>query len=91
MLGAQRLGRLDLAQPGMDFLMRHHDPDSGGFYSSDTQRGPDVKQDLMVPGFCGLAALAAGRSDAAIGVGGWLQRLLEAQPRSRPRGFSVPP
>jgi hypothetical protein len=88
-LGAHRLGRLEIARPGMEFIMGRHDPDSGGFYSGDLPGGPEAKQDLMIVAFCGLAALAAGRHAVAQRVGGWLRRLREAQPSFPERLFTV--
>ncbi len=79
-MGAQRLGQFDLAQRGMDFLMDFYDDESGGFYSSLTERTPTTKQDLWVVSGCGQAALYTGRLDVAQGVGRWMQRMMDEQP-----------
>ena len=79
-LGAQRLGQFDLAQHGMDFLMDFYDDESGGFYSSRTERSPTTMQDLWVTSGCGQAALYSSRLDVARGVGRWMQRMMDEQP-----------
>ena len=79
-LGAQRLGQFDLAQRGMDFLMDFYDEESGGFYSSRTERSPTTMQDLWVVSGCGQAALYSSRLDVARGVGRWMQRMMDEQP-----------
>ena len=79
-LGAQRLGQFDLGHRGMDFLMDSYDAQSGGFYSSRTEREPTTKQDLWVTSGCGQAALSTGRQDVARGVGQWMQRMMDEQP-----------
>jgi hypothetical protein len=79
-LGAQRLGQFDLAQRGMDFLMDFYDEESGGFYSSRTEREPTTKQDLWVTSGCGQAALYTSRLDVARGVGRWMLRMMDQQP-----------
>lgn len=79
-IGAQRLGQFDLSQKGMDFLVGFRDRESGGFYSSLTERGADTVEDLWVVSGCGQAALYAGRMDVAEGVGRWMQTLMDGQP-----------
>ncbi len=79
-VGAHRLGQFDLSQMGMDFLMGFWDSQSGGFYSSATERNADTKQDLMVVSFCGLAAVYTGRLDVARAAGRWATTVMEEQP-----------
>ncbi len=79
-IGAQRLGHYDIAMKGMDFLMEFHDPETGGFYSSPTERSADTLQDIWVVCGAGRAALATGRIDVAVGVGRWLRDLMRQQP-----------
>ena len=88
-VGAHRLGQFDLSQRGMDFLMDFWDSESGGFYSSPTQRSAQTKQDLWVVAGCGRAALYTGRMEVARGVGRWMKTLMEAQPSYPQRLFSV--
>ena len=88
-MGAQRLGQFDLSQKGMDFLMDFWDPESGGFYSSPTERDADTKQDLWVVSGGGLAALYTGRTDVARGVGRWMKALMAAQPNYPEQLYSV--
>lgn len=88
-IGAHRLGRFDLSHRGMDFLMSFRDPESGGFYSSQTRRDAGTKQDLMVVGFCGLAGLYTGRLDVARGAGRWLAMLMAAQPSFPEKLYTV--
>ena len=88
-MGAHRLGQFDLSQRGMDFLMDFWDPESGGFYSSFTDRDEETKQDLWVVAGCGIAALYAGRLDVAEGVGTWMKTLMGAQPDYPSKMYSV--
>jgi hypothetical protein len=88
-IGAHRLGRFDLSQKAMDFLMGFWDSQSGGFYSSPTQREADTKQDLMVVGFCGLAALYTGRMEVARAAGRWMRTIMEAQPHFPQKLYTV--
>lgn len=80
-MGAHQLGAFDISQRGMDFLMTFWDSDSGGFYSSRTEKNASTKQDLIFVGFAGLAALYTGKTDVARGVGRWMNRLMALQPR----------
>ena len=88
-IGAHRLGQFDIAQKGMDFLMGFWDRQSGGFYSSQTERDADTKQDVIYTGFCGLAALYTGRMEAARGVGRWMRTVLELQPEFPQKLYTV--
>jgi hypothetical protein len=88
-IGAHRLGQFDVSQKGMDFLMDFWDPQSGGFYSSPTQRDADTKQDVIYTGFCGLAALYAGRVEIARAVGRWMRTVLDIQPEFPQKLYTV--
>ena len=88
-IGAHRLGQFDISQKGMDFLMDFWDPQSGGFFSSPTQRDADTKQDVIYSGFCGLAALYTGRIEAARGVGRWMRTVMEMQPEFPEKLYTV--
>ena len=88
-IGAHRLGQFDLSERGMEFLMDFWDPESGGFYSSPTEREADTLQDLWVVSGCGQAALYTGQIDVARGVGGWMRRLMLSQPNYPQQLYSV--
>ena len=88
-IGAHRLGQFDLSQSGMEFLMDFWDPESGGFYSSATEREEDTKQDLWVVSGCGQAALYTGMTDVASSVGRWMQVLMRAQPNYPEQMYTV--
>ena len=88
-IGAQRLGQLDLAEEGMEFLMGFWNPETGGFYSSYENREADTEEDLWVVSGCGQAALYTGRIDVARGVGRWMERLMEDQPNYPSQLYSV--
>ena len=98
--GARRMGQYDLAMRGFDFLMDFHDPESGGFYSSPTERSASTLQDIWVVCGCARAALTVGRIDVAEGVGRWLEEVFRQQPNfpeqifgvySRERGLIIDP
>ncbi|MFN0197004.1 MAG: hypothetical protein ACKVT0_09675 [Planctomycetaceae bacterium] len=88
-MGAHRQGQFDLSQRGADFLLKTWDPDSGGFYSSATEKSPETPQEIWVACGAGLAVLYAGRMEAARGLGRWLANLLEAQPDYPNRLYAV--
>ena len=88
-IGAHRLGQFDLTEESMEFLMDSWDPESGGFYSSRTEREADTEQDLWVVAGCGIAAIYAGRIDVARGVGEWMQRMMSVQPNYPKQMFTV--
>ncbi len=77
---AQRMGRFDLSQRGMEFLLDFWDPDSGGFYSSVSEREADTKQDLWVVAGAGWCTVYTGMIDVAQGVGRWMERIMDHQP-----------
>ena len=79
-LGAQRLGQLDIATRGIHFLLTFQDEETGGFFSDPSERGAETRQDLMVVSLCGLACLSMGKTREAFGAAGWLKNLMEAQP-----------
>ena len=47
-MGAHRQGQFDVSQRGTDFLMSTWDPQSGGFFSSATERTPQTLQDIWI-------------------------------------------
>ena len=83
------MGRFDLSHRGIDFMLRFWDAESGGFYSSPTERSADTKQDLWVTAGCGRAALYTGRLDVARGVGRWMDVLMKAQPSYPQQMYTV--
>ena len=87
--GAHRAGQFDLSGRGMDFLMRLHDPVSGGFYSSAQAQDDQTVQDIMPTCMCGLAALYTGRIEAATSVGRWLKTVRDRQPAFPQKLYSV--
>lgn len=88
-LGSHRLGRYEISQKGMDFILCFRDPASGGFYSNPTERDTSTKQDLKVVGYCGLAALATGRMDIALDGARWLRMLMQSQPSFPEKLYTV--
>ena len=87
--GAHRLAQFDLSQKGMDFMLRFWDPDSGGFYSSPSERSADTKMDLWVTSGCARAALYTGRLDLARGAARWMKALMDAQPNYPKQLYTV--
>jgi len=79
-IGAHRQGHFDLSRRGADFLLTFRDAQSGGFYSSPTDRAATTLQHLWVVSGAGQAMLSVGHLEAARGVGAWMARLLELQP-----------
>ena len=88
-IGAHRQGHFDLSQKGMDFVLQFYDADSGGFYSSATERNAGVLQDLWVVSGGGQAALYTGRLKESLGVGRWMKKLMDLQPNYPKQLYSV--
>ena len=79
-IGAHRQGHFDLSRRGAAFIHTFHDHESGGFYSSASEREATTLQDLWVVSGAGQAMLYVGHVEVARSVGGWMERLLELQP-----------
>lgn len=77
---AYRMGAFDLAQRGMNFLLKFHDPDSGGFYCHPTDKYAPTEQDLWVVSGIGWCSIYTGKLNVARGVGNWMQRIMASQP-----------
>ena len=80
-MGAQRLGRFDIAYPAFEYLRSAHEPDRGGFLTG----GPcgDGETDALTTAHLGLVCLYLGDLPRAEGAGRWLARLMTLQPDSR--------
>jgi hypothetical protein len=89
LMGAARLGQFDLVRQGIPYLLRFHDEESGGFYSTGENGTAGTPQDLWVTCGAGQAALYGGRLEVARGVGLWLERLMRLQPDYPARLFPV--
>jgi hypothetical protein len=75
-LGAQRLGRFDVAYPTFAYLQAFDEPHQGGFR---TNLGAG-SADALTTAHLGLLCLQFGASERATRAGAWLARLLEIQP-----------
>jgi hypothetical protein len=76
--GAQKLGQLDVARRGVDFIATLQDGETGGFRTQLDK--PQSVQDVMSACMSGMAALYAGHLDVARGVARFLATVWEAQP-----------
>jgi len=85
--GAQKLGRHDIAYPGLRFLLALHDPETGGFRMQRDKM--DAAQDVLNASQAGNACLNAGRIDVALRVGAFLQMMWDAQPHPERELFFV--
>ncbi len=88
-IGAVRNGHFDLANRGMEFLEGFWDAESGGFYSSPSERKATTLQDLWVTSIGGQAAIYTGRKKIADGVARWMRNLIDQQPDYPKRMYSV--
>jgi hypothetical protein len=75
-LGAHRLGRLDLSLRGIAYVLRFQN-DVGGFYAFS---GKDRCFEPVCTSWGGLAALVTGHLPQARRAGDWFVNLLEGQP-----------
>ncbi len=78
--GAVKLAQFDLAQRGVDYLLRWQHPRSGGFLTLGPGSEPEGEQDIMCTGLAGLACLFTGRLEPARKVAENLIQIYEAQP-----------
>lgn len=79
-IGAHRQGHFDLSRRGADFIRTFRDAQSGGFYSSLTERAAATPQDIWVVSGAGQAMLYVGDLESARGVGTWMKQVLDLQP-----------
>ena len=79
-MGAQKLGRFDVAQPTWDFVDDFFHPTWGGFtMHAPYGRGDDVTE-AIVTALLGLSSLYVGDLDRARKAGSFLLRLIDLQP-----------
>ncbi len=89
LLGAHRLGRYDVAMPALRYLLGQQDPTHGGFYMTRVEPGERGDCNTLTTAMAGIACLAAGRVEAAVKAGDWLQRLVELQPARSERFYTT--
>jgi len=82
-MGAQRMGRFDIAYPAFEYLRSAHEPGQGGFLTSGPCGSGDGETDALTTAHLGLVCLHLGDLPRAEGAGRWLARLLTLQPDSR--------
>lgn len=85
--GAYKMGRFDIAVPGLRFLQTLQHPETGGFRMQRDKI--DAVQDLLNAGQCGNALLFGGDIAGAQRVAGFLRMMYEAQPRPAEELFLV--
>lgn len=85
--GAFKMGRFDVATPGLRFLKTLQHPETGGFRMQRDKM--DAIQDLLNAGQCGNALLFGGDIAGAQRVAGFLRMMYEAQPRPSEELFLV--
>jgi len=80
--GFQRLGRFDLSMPGLRYILRFQDAQSGGFFASASEDYKPKRGMKELSSACssGLAALYCGKVSEATKAGDFICRALEAQP-----------
>ena len=87
--GAMLLRRFDIARRAMSFASRFQDPETGGVFMTREETGPDGRQLLFPTCQYGMSAVITGRIDEAVKVGGWLERLWQAQPELPDRLYTI--
>ena len=81
--GMQRLGRLDIARKGIEFILRFQDPKYGGFYYSFDATNKVINKKLMdssSTSSAGMACLMCGYMENAILAGQFIISLIDKQP-----------
>ena len=87
--GAHLLRHFDLAQRGLEYLLRWQNPHTGGFYMNRHRAGPSGRQALYPTAQAGMACVITGRIDAAVATGRWFERLWALQPELPDRLYTV--
>lgn len=82
-IGAQRLGRFDIAYPAFEYLRLGHEPVRGGFLTGGPSASREGETDALTTAHLGLVCLYFGDLPKARGAGRWLVRLLTLQPDPR--------
>lgn len=75
---AAEMGRRDIAEPLVRFLLTRWNAESGGFLAD-----AEGSEEIMTTSMAGLACLRAGHAEAARGTAGWLDRMMREQPDLR--------
>jgi len=88
-LGSLAAGRLDVTQPAVRFLLTQQSPQHGGFYARRVVAGQREVSDTVCTSAGGLAALAAGRLDAAQRAADSLAKVMAMQPAPAERFFTT--
>jgi len=85
--GAQKLGRFDISQRGMGFLLLLQHAEDGGFRMQRDKE--DAPQDLLCSSQAGNACLFTGHIEEAKNVGRFLRTVWQAQPYPEKELFFV--
>ncbi len=88
-IGAQKLGAFHFSRRAADFLVTLQDPNSGGFRARIDVEPEKAPQDVLSSSQAGLACLFTGRLGNARACGGFLRRVMEAQPEPDKRLYFV--
>ncbi len=88
-IGAHKLGAFDVARKAADFLVTLQDPNSGGFRARIDVEPEKAPQDVLSSSQAGLACLFGGRLGNARACGGFLRRVMDAQPDPERRLYFV--
>lgn len=87
--GAQMARQFDLSYRGYERLLVHFDQASGGFRHHPDGSGIAADENIPTVAQCGKTALMMGDLATAERVGGWFQRVFDAQPELPDRLFYV--
>lgn len=89
--GLQKAGAYDIAQRGLEFMLRFQDPKSGGFYYGFDARRKKIDSHLMDSSStcsAGMACLMTGRVAEAAKAGDFMVKLFALQPEPDTYFFS---
>ncbi len=81
-MGAQRLGRFDIAQPAWEYLKSFHHPQLKGFTAGAPFESGEEVTDIVSTAHLGHLALYMGDLELARGAGRYLNEILDKQPDS---------
>ena len=88
-IGAHRLGRFDISIPGIQYMLKYRDPQTGGFCNEKPYPKGRYIEDALTASYNGLACLYLGKLSEACGAGDFLVKLLRLQPEFEERFYTA--
>jgi hypothetical protein len=86
-IGAHKLGRFDISIPGIRYMLKYRDPETGGFCNEKPYPEGKYMEDILTAAYNALGCLYMGRIDEACRAGDFLINVLSVQPDRQDRFY----